>query len=288
MKKSIFLIPLFLFADVDPFAAGLNSSNPYGLTPDEKFILKNKKEISNLKKKVDSIAKDISTIKLKMLHYDDVINNRLAAFPTFIDELNTAMTDIEKLKKDTSLNKQELEMIKSKITSLENKITSLEVNITQIKKSIEDIVKTQNENFNNLKKTIMTLLKEIKSSADISPKEAFSKAKVLFFSDKLDKAKELFLFSLSKNYLPATSSYYLGEIAFKKGNYKEALAFYKKSVNFYPKKTSYMARLLYHTAISFEKLGDKNSTKLTLQKLLNDFPNSKYAKLAKKELEKLK
>jgi len=75
MKKSIFLIPLFLFADVDPFAAGLNSPNPYGLTSDEKFILKNQKDIATLKKRVDSITGDISTIKLKMLHYDDIIDN---------------------------------------------------------------------------------------------------------------------------------------------------------------------------------------------------------------------
>jgi len=288
MKKSIFLIPLFLFADVDPFAAGLNSPNPYGLTSDEKFILKNQKDIATLKKRVDSITGDISTIKLKMLHYDDIIDNKLAAFPTFIDELNTAMTDIEKLKKETNLNKQELEVIKSKIISLENRISSLELNITQIKNSLDNIVKTQNENFNNLKNTIMTLLKEIKSSANISPKEAFSKAKSLFISGNLDKAKDLFLFSLSKNYLPATSSYYLGEIAFKKGDYKEALAFYKKSVKLYPKKISYMPMLLYHTAISFEKIKNKRAAKLTFQKLIHDYPNSKYSKLAKKELEKLK
>ena len=40
--------------------------------------------------------------------------------------------------------------------------------------------------------------------------------------------------------------------------------------------------------ISFEKLGNKEAAKMTLQKIINDYPNSKYAKLAKKELEKLK
>jgi len=39
--------------------------------------------------------------------------------------------------------------------------------------------------------------------------------------------------------------------------------------------------------MSFLKLNQKQNAKLTFKKLISDFPNSKYAKLAKKELEKL-
>jgi outer membrane protein assembly factor BamD (BamD/ComL family) len=45
--------------------------------------------------------------------------------------------------------------------------------------------------------------------------------------------------------------------------------------------------MLYHTAISFKKIGNKKAAKITFKKLIHDFPNSKYAKYAKKELEKL-
>jgi TolA-binding protein len=91
---------------------------------------------------------------------------------------------------------------------------------------------------------------------------------------------------LNKNYLPATSSYYLGEIAYKLGKYKKALAYYKKSISLYSKKTSFTERLLYHTGISFLKLKQIKNARLTFEKLIHDFPNSKYAKLAQKELEK--
>ena len=80
----------------------------------------------------------------------------------------------------------------------------------------------------------------------------------------------------------------MGEIAYKQGKYKEALAYYKMSVKYYPKKTSFTARLLYHTGIAFKKTGNKKGAKLTFEKLIQDFPDSKYAKLAKKELENLK
>jgi len=295
MKRIFFLLPILLLADVDPFAAGLNSSNPYGLTNDEKHILENKKRIDNLKKEINNIKKDINSIKLKLLNYDDIISNKLSAFPTLLDEVNNAMKDINNLKKKLNSNSIQIDLIQKKLLSLDNKFKSLEKNITilqnevaNIKISLNSIVEIQNQNFNNLRESINKILDTLRKMNRLTPKKAFLKARELFFSNRLDEAKKLFLFSLSKNYLPATSSYYLGEIAYKKKNYKEALAFYKKSVSLYSKKTSYMARLLYHTAISFEKLEDKNSAKLTLQKLLNDFPNSKYAKLAKKELEKLK
>jgi len=282
MKKVLFLLPLFLFADVNPFNAGLNSPNPYGLTTDEKYILQNKKNINKLQEKLDQVQKTVNQIKLKLANYDEVINDKLSAFPTVIDEVNTAMNDISKLK-------LEFNQTKTKIENIEKRLDSLENNISAIKVSIKEIIKTQNDNFQILKNTINNLLKKIENmNKPLSPKKVFIEARKAFFASKLDKAKEGFLYSLSKKYLPATSSYYLGEIAYKKKNYKEALAFYKKSVNFYPKKTSYMPRLLYHTALSFEKLGNKKAAKLTLQKLINDFPKSKYSNLAKKELEKLK
>jgi len=283
MKKLFFFLPLILLADINPFNAGLkNSANPYGLTTNEKYILQNKKNIDKLQKNFSQLQKDINQIKLKLANYDEVINDKLSAFSTVIDEVNTAMNDISSLKLEYNQTQQ-------KIKELENRIELIENNLSLIKQSIKELANTQNQNFETLKNTLTALLTKIENlNKSLTPKEAFIKARKLYFSNRLNKARKLFLFSLSNNYLPATSSYYLGEIAYKNKNYKEALAFYKKSVNFYSKRTSYMPRLLYHTAISFEKLNNENLAKLTLKKLINDFPDSKYVNLAKKELEKLK
>jgi len=280
MKRLFFLIPLFLFADVDPFGAGLNSSTPYGLTPQEKAILQNKKEISKLKIQVDYLNDQLSQLKLKLSNYDDVINQKLSGFSTILDELNAAKANIQKLQRNDENQSKQIEEINQKIESLEE-------NITAIKESIKEITKIQNDNFNNLKEAINQIINVLKNKS-LSPKEAHLKAKRLYFANRLNKAKELFLYSLQQDYRPATSSYYLGEIEYKQKNYKKALAFYKKSITLYPKPTSFTARLLYHTGMSFLKLGQKNKAKLTFQKLINDFPNSKYSNLAKKELEKLK
>jgi TolA-binding protein len=288
MKRLLFFIPFLLFADVDPFNAGnLNSPNPYGLTPDEKAILKNKNEINknkilikNLKKELENIRSDLAS---KLVMYDETIND----LKDKTSSINTIISEIDNLNQKIQNIEKNLSNLNIKINNLENNFSDLNTKYVALKNSINEIVKAQNENFKYLTASIQNILTQIKNQ-NISPKKAFIKAKKLYFSGKLNEAKNLFLISLNNNYLPATSSFYLGEIAYKQKNYKKALAYYKKSITLYPKKTSYTDKLLYHTGISFEKLGMKKEAKLTFKKLIHDFKNSKYASIAKKELEKLK
>ncbi len=292
MKKIFLLIPLFVFADVNPFNAGnLNSNTPYGLTPDEKAILSNKKNIQKLNNSLQKLQNDIAKIKLKLSNYNETINDKLSAFPTVIDEINAAMNDITTLKKEYNQTQSQINNLKIEIDNLKTKINSMENNLTSIKaikKSIEEIVKIQNQNFQTLKQSIFEIVKRINKQKPISPKEAFIKARKDFFSNRLREARTYFEYTLSKNYLPATSSFYLGEIAYKEKNYKQALSYYKKSISLYPKKTSFTDKLLYHTGKSFLFLNNKKAAKLSFEKLLSDFPKSKYSKLAKKYLSKSK
>jgi len=290
MKKLLILFFfIFLYADIDPFKAGdLNSPSPYGLTPTEKAILKNKKEIKKNTLLIKSLQKKLQKLKSKVtqkfIEYDDTISElqtKYAGLNSLLQEVDTIKSKMDKLnKKLKDIN----------LTILNSKIKALEEENQRLKKAFEEYVKIQNQNLKTLNSSIETILKELKelkSKKPLNVKEAMKKAKAYFFGNQLNKAKELFLYTLENGYLPATSSYYLGEIAFKQKNYKEAIFYYKKSITLYPKKTSFTAKLLYHTGISFLKLNQKEKAKLTFQKLINDFPNSKFAKLAKKKLEKL-
>ena len=284
MKKALFFLPLILLAsDINPFGAGnINSNNPYGLTPEEKAIVVNKKAISKLQYETYEIKSSLNTLKLKMSSYDEIINGKLASF-------NTILSELEQNKKNYLILKNQMSDMNETVNNLQNKINSIEKEIVTIKQALGAVVDTQNKNMIYIKNAITDIYAQLKKmKKPLSVKVAFEKGRNLFLANKLNQAKEYFLYSLSKKYLPATSAYYLGEIAFKNNNYKEALGYYKKSINFYNKKTFFTSRLLYHTGISFEKLGNKKTAKLTLQKLISDFPNSKYANLAKKELEKLK
>jgi len=268
MKKLIFILPLFLFAEIDPFGAGVKGG--YGLTEDEKLILKNQNDIKTLKK-------DLKNIKIKMFEYEQKlqdINDKTGGLNTLINDISTLKED---LKKD-----------EANLTQLNEKVKNLEEEVNKIKESLKEINRVQKDNFLYLRGLIEEILVKLKNlNKPLSPKEAMQKAKKAFFANRLDEAQKYFEYTLSKRYLPATSAYYLGEIAYKKGDYEKALAYYKKSIEIYPKKAKFTARLLYHTAISFKKLGNVDAAKMTLKKIIQDFPKTKYATLAKKELQKL-
>ncbi len=289
MKKFFLLFPILLFGDIDPFNVQISQQNYNALTPQEKQILKNKIDIQRLSKDIKNLKLSLNEFRLKIVKYDETLDNlsqKISAFNTIISEIDSLKSSLIKLKKDNNLTLQKVLALDKKVILLEENISQINKEISTLKETIKEITKVQNQNFIYLKRSIDMILNTLKNR-NLTPKEAMAKAKKLFFAGKLDEAREYFLYTLSKRYLPATSAYYLGEIAFKKGNYKEALAYYKKSIEFYPKRTSFTPRLLYHSAISFEKLGDRKKAILTLKKIIKDYSDSKYSKLAKKELEKL-
>jgi len=287
MRKILFLMPLFLFADVDPF--NLNTNNPRYLTPTEKAIYNNKKEINKLKKRVTKLevnqAKKFNEYDLKI----EQLFNKASSFSVLVDSINAIDSKVAKLKKELDKNSKNDEKLTEKLNNLESEIETL-------KQSIKELSKIQNQNFLMLKDLILKKLSSQSKATNSSTnnlksknlKEIFNEAKQAFLKGNYDKAKKLFSYTYQKNYLRATSLFYLGEIAYVRKLYKDALGYYKKSVQIYSKKASYMDRLLYHTGRSFMKLGNKKLAVLTFKKLIHDYPKSIYTKFAKKDLEKLK
>lgn len=110
-------------------------------------------------------------------------------------------------------------------------------------------------------------------------KSVLAQADKDFAAKKYAKAKEAYQALLDKNYKPAYSNYMLGEIAYANQKYNEAIPYYKASVNLYDK-GNYMPRLLYHTAISCDKIGKKEDANKFYAALKQAYPDSEEAKVA--------
>lgn len=101
-----------------------------------------------------------------------------------------------------------------------------------------------------------------------------------FYKDKnYDKARDAYATLVKKNHKPAYSNYMLGEVAYATKNYKDAIPYYQNSVSLNGK-ANYMPRLLYHTAISLDKIGDTANANKFYQALKQAYPDSKEAKAA--------
>lgn len=271
MKKKILSVAILsaalpLLAEVSAFDAGnLNSQNPYGLTDSEKEVLKNRQNVASLESSLGSIEEQIQGMQSLL----EGVSARMSRLEQRVNELeiringdtNSSGESIASLKAyvdDTrALQEKNYKNITDTLAKLGNLID---------KKSSQTTPKTENQvSKNDLSKK--------------SNKEIFDEAIKLFNSNKNDDAKAYFEYLISKNNRPATSNFYLGEIAYKEKSYATAIKHYQKSIEL-DDKASYLPKLLYHTGISFDKVGDTNSANRFYRALKVGYPDTKEAQAA--------
>ena len=280
---SLILLVSSLGAEVSVFGAGdLKSDNPYGLTESEKVIytnkkasLQNAKEIKALKIKVGQLSESLEGLRSVVESLSDKIGQTGQKIYEMDSRRSSADTqEIEVLKSELAAQKDQNEKIIKALKKLTAMIDEINANyvskseLSQVKKKVNKRSSIQQPSRKEGVKSNATLLKEgIKAFRE----KKYSKANVIF--ERLD----------DKNYKRATSNYYLGEIAYYQKRYEEAIVYYKKSASLYDK-ASYMPTLLLHTALSFKKLGDTENARRFMEAIIESYPGSAQAKIAKKNL----
>ncbi len=266
------------------FGAGdLDSPHPYGLSDDQKHILANKKAIEALQRQL-----------LKQQQAIERNSERLDGLQSVVEGLNERVGETE------SGRKGRLDELNRRIDDL---AANEEKNFEQIRKVLDELGAlidsinakyVDRESFDRLEKAFMQLKRHYASGGRAagdftrqSKSKVFADAKRLFRKKSYDAAADRFAWLVKKRYKPATSSYYLGEIAYRKGRYKDAIAYYKKSASLYDK-SAFMPNLLFHTAVSFQRLGKKEDAKEFYRSLIDLYPKSSAAKQARKNLARLK
>jgi TolA-binding protein len=288
-------IPIVLFAaEPSVYGAGnLNSANPYGLSPSEKKIVQNSKDIKNLQKKINSIKLKYNDLRDRLDGVRSVvesISNKIGKIgnKNFAQkEKNSNFEDeIAQLKKSiddsAQLQNENQDKVKNVLSELSSLIDSINTNYLP-KEKFEELQKKQ-QDFQIRVENMFKQLKSEKRKSSISSKSGsvLLKEAYKFFKKKsYDEAQIRFSRLVKINYKPATSNYMLGEISYRRKNYKKAIAYYKKSISLYDK-ASFTPTLLYHTGISLSKLKKSAEARNFFTALKTNYPNSKEAKALKK------
>lgn len=266
------------YAEVSAFNAGnVVSSSAYGLTQNEK-LLKEKLDTLNgnflqVNSSLDSTNERVEGLQSTL----DGINSQYSETNTRLNEfeqnLNTLNEEFKKINAQLRATRNENKQIKQALSELTQLISAsigkdiMEQNATapSFKDSNTTAVAKKDEPAWKRKESIEILNTALKE---------FEK------KESLDSAKEKFEFLITRRYKPARANFYLGEIEYKQQNYSGAIVLYQKSVALYSKDTDYMAKLLYHTAISFDKVGDTVRANGFYQALKAQYPQSAEAKAA--------
>lgn len=278
-----------LAAEPSAYGAGdLTNENPYGLTSSEKYILKNKEKVKDLGQSVGSVKIQLSNINenyeglrsvtegmgskiaktnKKITLLDEKININSESIIAIKEDLSTLQAYVNESRQLQDANQEKIKIVLSELSSLIDSINNNYVS----KESFAALEKKVSE-FTESKKTVKLSTK----SGAVLLKEGTE----LYNQKSYDAAKSRFTELIQKNYKPARSNYYLGEIAYFQQSYKTAISHYKKSIALYDK-ASYIPTLLYHTGISFTKLKDSNQAKQFFDALKQGYPDSKEAKSIK-------
>ncbi len=318
MKSTLFFVLLSTIAvaqEVSVFGAGdLNSNEPYGLTSTEKHILKNKNELNSIDTKVKTVANTIESVNQRIDGLESIyegdsrkLNEAVLQLNDLIkkDEINTV--EIDKLKtvvgqilqiqeENNTNNNKNIDALKQAMSKLEKSINSINssyISEKEFKSNMSQFV-TKAE-FEQIKKLVVkntssqttVQKKELsKEDATLSNAQLLEKAKDLFKKDYFTQAIPIFENLITKNYKPAESNFYLGEIWYYRKQYNDAIANFKKSALLYDK-AEYMPKLLLHSAISFEKINDLENASSFYSTLISVYPNSPEAKTANANLNNL-
>ena len=301
--KKITLVALlgatFLYAETSAFGAGnLTSNSAYGLTSNEKLF----------KDKLDALSNEYSSLNAKINETNEKLeglqsvleginsqyaksNSRLSQLETSGEniennlslELKNLKAYVEESRKIQDTNHKQVKKILTELSSLVDSINnnyvskndSSDVNNTKI--NLATIV---NDNNAINEENVSVAPKEVKVD-DSWKKEKHSEILKLAIKDLnenlFENSKAKLNYLIEKHYKPARANFWLGEVEYKQKNYNNAIVYYKKSSSI-STKGDYFPKLLYHTAISLDKVGDTKSANGFYKALKTNYPNTPEAK----------
>ncbi|TLP36847.1 tetratricopeptide repeat protein [Arcobacter arenosus] len=315
MKK--LALTFFLFGaiagaeEVSAFGAGdLNSKNPYGLNSTEKNLLKTRKTLENVDSKVKDVKLSLESINERIDGLESIYEGDSQKLNTSVLKINEIIKKVEENSTLTEKHRADIEQILLMQEEFAKNIANLKLAVKKLSDTINKINKSYisekefksnmsqfitREEFEALKKSLGVKTsnkstakpKTKKVSSDLSSEDMFNEAYRLFKKDWFTKAIPMFEELIERDYKPAASNFYLGNMWYYREKYDDAIRYFKTSAMLYDK-ADYMPELLLHSAIAFEETNDLGNAVNFYTSVIDIYPNSKEAKEAEKKLRKLK
>ena len=258
-NRFLMLIPLLslsmLRAEPSVYGGGYGGASP---------SVQNKKMIFSLRQQVNRLQEEVEGLKSLVQSLSQQVNRLSQQRPG----------------NETAALSQRLGALESRIARLEKRPASPAAKASGSsrksgRKSTRKSVAPQSNST-----TASTLDHRLQKAAS---SKLFIRGVRLINQKKYAEAKKRFDILNARKYKPAATNFYLGEIAYRTGKYDDAIRYYQKSAELNENAT-YMDRLLLHTGISLEKSGDKEQARSFFQAIVDGYPGTVSARIAKKHL----
>jgi tol-pal system protein YbgF len=275
--------------------------------------------LKDMQKEVSGVKSDYQT-DMKRLRADlqlrlDALQSDIRILTTGIEEykelLKRPSKDIDRVKEDVAMR---LRMVEERVKTYEgrekaqeDRFKALEDAAKGMDGKIETRIKGMEDSLRSLEgkldrmarqgeveKTAATP-KEAKESADIKGLSAgaadlYKDSYETFQRGNLDGARrkfEAFLKQYPNTELSDNAQFWVGETYYLQKDYEKAILEYEKAIAKYPEGDKIPAAL-FKQGLAFLELGDKSNARNLLRRLIERYPHSDQAEMAKKRLEAIK
>jgi len=201
---------------------------------------------------------------------------------SILNGLNDRLNRIQREKRSGDSSVEGLRELSERVSRLEKSLSSAKKS-TPSKNPSKGATKTACSSKSSKKSSTATTTSEDEKLKKASSSALYSRGVRLVTQKRYSEAKKRFDILLSRNYKPAASNFYLGEIAYYTGRYSDAIKHYQVSAERYGN-AAYMDKLLLHTALSLEKIGNRTQAKEFFKAIIDGYPGTYSAKVAKKHL----
>ena len=184
---------------------------------------------------------------------------------------------IDKALKDSSI---ERELMRSQINSLEKRIKELNDRIARLSEpGTSTTQKPSAEGEDSPEKVVP------QRSPDDDPAKAYEAAYTLLKEKQFKEAREkftAFIRKFPKDGLAGNAQFWIGESYYAEKDFESAILAYETLIKNYLHNEKIPGALLKQ-GLSFAEIGDKKTAKVILEKLIEKYPDSREAGLAKKQ-----
>jgi tol-pal system protein YbgF len=264
------------------------------------------RERESLQKDVEKLQKDFKTLQgevtgeSKKVHADFLL--RLENLQTEVRTLGTGIEEYKELLKKTP---KEMDRLKENIAFRTKALEDKEKILDDKDKNLEERIKGIEERLKGLEgkigqltakqSEIETSLREKETSVEgkgVSARagDLYKDAYESYQKGNYEGARrkfEAFLKQYPNTELSDNAQFWIGETYYGKKDYEKAILEYEKAIAKYPEGDKIPAALLKQ-ALAFLELGDKTNGRNLLKRVMERYPQSEQADMAKKRLETIK
>jgi tol-pal system protein YbgF len=260
----------------------------------ESLLIKN--ELNSLKEKASGAATEESfnVVRQSQAEMQSLLSNVSRDIQVLSGRFDENKYFTEKTLKNSVI---ETDLIKAQITSMEGQIKDIKDRLTALENQVQQQKELIKEKPREAEKKIEEQGKELpqqevfpsQKSGSKNKKAIYDAAYNAFEKGQYKEAREkfeAFIKDFPQDELTDNAQFWIAETYYREEDFENAILAYEEVLKKYPKSKKVPGALLKQ-GFAFIELGDSKTGKVILKKLMESYPGSKQAELAKKKIEEI-